>query len=118
VASAVQATGASLAALTALMSGLTVDTARMQANVVNTREVIFAEGAMTLLAPVLGRENAARAIDEALTVARRDNRAFGEVLALRSDVANALTGDDLAQLVSPEPLINAADFFRRRQLGG
>lgn len=116
LATAVQATGAALAAVTSVVAGLTVDVARMRENLAITREVVFAERAMMLLAPALGRDAAARLIDAAINVARHENRAFGEILALQTGVAAVLTRDELAQLVSPEAYITAAEYFRRRQL--
>jgi 3-carboxy-cis,cis-muconate cycloisomerase len=95
------------------MDGLSVEPARMRANIEATRGLVFAERAMLLLAPRLGKDAAGRAIAAAVHASTR-----GEdfVAALRTDpaVVAALAPDDLATLASPEAYLGAAEEFRRR----
>jgi 3-carboxy-cis,cis-muconate cycloisomerase len=115
-ASIVQATGAALAAIAGVVEGLRVDAASMLEHLSATSE-IFAERAMVLLAPVLGRDAATRAIAQALDTSRRDGRRFVEVLAGDTSVRSAIGADALATLDKPEEYLGSADDFRRRLLG-
>ena len=56
---AMQATGSALSAMRGIAGGLTVDTARMRANIEATGGAIFAEREMLRLAPSIGRDEAA-----------------------------------------------------------
>ena len=112
----VQATGAALTAVADVAEGLRVDAARMLEHITATSE-IFAERAMVLLAPALGRDAAARAIAQALDTSRRDGRRFVEVLASDASVRSAIGADALATLDKPEEYLGSADDFRRRLLG-
>jgi 3-carboxy-cis,cis-muconate cycloisomerase len=115
-ASIVQATGAALAAIAGVVEGLRVDAASMLEHLTANSE-IFAERAMVLLAPVLGRDAATRAIAQALDTSRRDGRRFVEVLASDTSVRSAIGADALATLDKPEEYLGSADDFRRRLLG-
>jgi 3-carboxy-cis,cis-muconate cycloisomerase len=117
VGAAVQATGASLAAMADVVGKLSVDPDRMRANIMATRGLVFAERAMMLLAPTLGRDAARRVIDEAMDAMRRDGRSFAEALAANADVAAALDPGDLASLGTPEAYLGAAEPLRRRLIG-
>jgi 3-carboxy-cis,cis-muconate cycloisomerase len=112
----VQTTGAALAAVAGVIDSLQVDTARMLEHVAATSEV-FAERAMMLLAPVLGRDAAARAIAQALDASRGDRRKFSEALSNDAAVTSAIGTDVLATLDKPEEYLGSADEFRRRLLG-
>ena len=61
IAAAVQTTGSALEAMAGVAAGLSVDPDRMRANIERTNGAIFAERAMMLLAPALGKELANRA---------------------------------------------------------
>jgi 3-carboxy-cis,cis-muconate cycloisomerase len=117
VAGAVQATGAALAAMAGVMERLTVYPERMRGNIAATRGVVFAERAMTLLAPAIGREAAGRAIAGAIERTRREGVSFGGALAAIPEAAAALSPAVLAALDDPEQYLGAADEFRRRQTG-
>jgi 3-carboxy-cis,cis-muconate cycloisomerase len=105
VAGVVQATGSALASIADSITGLTVNTARMRANIEATRGAVFAEKAAMLLAPRLGRSAAQSAVADAL------NRT-----TLRDGLAQLLTPEQLAALDSPEDYLGAAEIFRRRLL--
>ena len=116
VAATVQAVGAALAAIADAIDGLSVDAGRMRANIAATRDGVFAERAMMLLAPALGRDAARRVIADAMNTARVDGRTFTAAFAAHADVASALSPADLASLASPEAYLGAAEEFRRRLL--
>ena len=117
VAAVVQATGAALAALADVTSALSVDPARMRSNITATDGEVFAERAMMLLAPSLGREAARRVIAQALEHARRDGRSFIDTLAADASVKSAIDPTDLSTLDKPEAYLGAAEEFRRRLIG-
>jgi 3-carboxy-cis,cis-muconate cycloisomerase len=66
----VQTTGAAVAAAADVSENLTVDRDRMRANIGATNGVVFAERAMVLLAPVLGRDAESRVARGAALVKR------------------------------------------------
>ncbi|HVL69681.1 MAG TPA: 3-carboxy-cis,cis-muconate cycloisomerase [Vicinamibacterales bacterium] len=117
VAGCVQATGAALAAVAQVAETLRVDSARMRANVAATNTTIFAERAMVLLAPPLGRHAAARLVAAAVESSRQEGRSFVEVLAASPDVAAVLGADADAWLGLPEQYLGSAELFRRALLG-
>jgi 3-carboxy-cis,cis-muconate cycloisomerase len=106
ISAAVQATGAALAAMAGVMEQLHVDPDRMRANMTATRGAIFAERAMMLLSPALGREAAGRAISAAL-----------DALAASDEVKRVLTADTIAGLDTPEMYLGSAENLRMRLLG-
>ncbi len=118
VVAAVQATGSALAALAGAIEQLQVDPARMRMNLTATHGTVFAERAMVLLAPALGRERAAAAIASALERTATEKRPFGEMLAENTAVGAALSADVLSTLTSPEAYLGSAEHFRQRLLAG
>jgi 3-carboxy-cis,cis-muconate cycloisomerase len=118
VAGAVQSTGAALCSMADVVGALGVDPERMRANIVATGGVVFAERAMILLAPRVGRESAQRIIAGALEAARRGNRGFAEALAGDTEAASALQPGELSTLASPEAYLGVAEQLRVRLLGG
>jgi len=115
VAAVVQAMGAALAAVADAIGALSVDPDRMRANIAATREVVFAERAMMLLAPTLGRESASRVITDALR-ASRSGSTFTAALSANPEAARVLAPADLSNLASPDAYLGAAEQFRRRLL--
>ena len=85
----------------------------MRINISATNGAVFAERAMTALAPVIGRESAARLIAAALEEARRGRRSFGAALAANENVKAALGAGALSDLEQPEAYLGAAEHFRR-----
>ena len=118
VASAVQTTGAAAAALARVCSGLTVDAARMRANIDATRGLIFAERAVTLLAPQIGREAAQKLVAAAVRKTRNTNRTFAEVLRSLPEVSGALPEDVLREVDRPEAYLGDAERLRKQLLAG
>jgi 3-carboxy-cis,cis-muconate cycloisomerase len=94
----VQSAGVALESMAEVAEGLTVDAARMRANIDATHGAVFAERAMMILAPEIGRDAAHRAVEEAF---RHTDRP-----------------PDLRALETPEEYLGSAEAFRRRLLEG
>jgi 3-carboxy-cis,cis-muconate cycloisomerase len=94
----VQSTGVALESMAEVTEGLTVDVARMRANLDSTRGAVFAERAVMMLAAEVGREAARHKVEEAIQT----------------------TGmpPDLPDLRTPEEYLGSAEAFRRRLLEG
>jgi 3-carboxy-cis,cis-muconate cycloisomerase len=113
IAAAVGSTGAAAEAFAGVAEGLRVDPVRMRRAITETYGAVFAEKAMTRLAPALGRDAAARIVGEAVSAAARGERFLDALLANR-DAAAALTDDERRTLDQPEAYLGAAELFRRR----
>jgi 3-carboxy-cis,cis-muconate cycloisomerase len=94
----VQSAGVALAAMAEVAEGLTVDAARMRRNIDATQGAVFAEKAMMLLAPEMGREAAHRVV--------------------RESVRKTGSPPDLPGLREPEEYLGSAEAFRWRLLEG
>jgi 3-carboxy-cis,cis-muconate cycloisomerase len=105
VADAVQSTGSALAAVADTIDGLTVDSARMRANIEATEGAVFAEKAVMLLAPRIGRAAAQSLVAGA--IARKN---------LRDALGQHLTAEQIQTIDCPEDYLGAAETFRRRLL--
>jgi 3-carboxy-cis,cis-muconate cycloisomerase len=115
IADAVQTTGSALAAAADLAGALTVDADRMRRNLADTHGVVFAERAMTLLAPSIGHDAAKRAIADAVSEASTGRASFADALTA-NPAAAALTAEQKAGLADPHQYLGAAEVFRRRLL--
>jgi len=93
----VQSAGVALESMAEVAEGLTVDVARMRANL-DRSGAVFAERAVLMLAPEMGREAARRAVEEA--------------------IENTGMPPDLPGLRTPEEYLGSAEAFRRRLLEG
>jgi len=93
-----QSTGVALESMAEVAEGLSVDAARMRANIESTHGAVFAERAVLMLAPGLGREAARRKVEEAIQDTGRP--------------------PELPGLRSPEEYLGCAEEFRRRLLRG
>jgi 3-carboxy-cis,cis-muconate cycloisomerase len=116
VAAVIQATGSACAAMAEVAGGLSVDPARMRANIDATRGVIFAERAMMLLGAKLGRDVAHKVLEEATRNAITQGRHLAEVLAEMPEVARHLDRAALSRLEAPEEYLGAAEAFRKNLL--
>jgi 3-carboxy-cis,cis-muconate cycloisomerase len=116
VAAIVQATGAAVSAIQEVAENLRVDPARMRANIAATGGAVFAERAMMLLAPSLGREAARELVGRASREAIAGGRGFSESLAAFPEVSQRLTPADLATLDNPEAYLGVAERLRLRLL--
>jgi 3-carboxy-cis,cis-muconate cycloisomerase len=116
VAASVQTAGAATAAMASVLEGLTVDPARMRANLEAARGVVFAERAVVLLTPTLGRDKAHALVTAALEDSRASGRRFGEALGAVPAAAAALGADGLRDLERPEAYLGEADTLRAQLL--
>ncbi len=116
VAEVVQTTGAALAAMVHAVKHLHIDADAMHRNIVRTGGVVLAERAMTWLAPVLGRQQAAKAIADAIARASTTGTSFVAALKADKSVTAHLDADAFASLDNPNEYLGAADTFRRRLL--
>ncbi len=117
ISATVQTAGSALAAMVDVIESLRVDPARMRVNIDSMGGLVYAEGAMMLLAPALGRQAAERVIAAALEHARTTDQGFIPTLAADGEVQAALGPNGLDRLGSPESYLGAAEHFRRRLLG-
>ena len=113
--SVIGATGLAVSAMAEVAEGLTVDAARMRANMDATRGAVFAERAMLVLAEKVGRDAARKLVEEAVRLSREKGRKLSATLGAMRDLppgAAAL----LADLENPEQYLGVADELRKRLL--
>jgi 3-carboxy-cis,cis-muconate cycloisomerase len=112
----VQAAGLALASMVEVAEGITVDRARMRANIEATRGLIFAERAMLLLGQNIGRDKAHALMNEAARRAAESGRKLVDVIADMPEAAGALSAKEIANLDDPEAYLGSAELFRKRLL--
>lgn len=112
VASIIQSAGTAAASMAEAAEGLSVDAERMRANIRSTRGVVFAERALLLLAPKLGRDVAHKILEEATRQCAAKNRHLADVLAEIPEVASNIDASALRQLETPEQYLGSAESFR------
>jgi 3-carboxy-cis,cis-muconate cycloisomerase len=115
ISDAVKTTGSALAALVDVIEGLTVDPDRMLANLRDTKGTVYAERAMTLLAPALGKKRAAEVVAEALRHSADSGTPFQDAIAESTEVRRVV-GTALTTLGDPRAYLGAAEYFRTRLL--
>jgi 3-carboxy-cis,cis-muconate cycloisomerase len=96
--------------------GLSVDSARMRSNLEATHGAIFAERAMMLLAPKLGRDVAHKILEDATRRSQTQGRHLSEVLSETPEVKNNLDAAVLRGLEVPAGYLGSAETFRRNLL--
>jgi 3-carboxy-cis,cis-muconate cycloisomerase len=111
-----QSTGVAAASMREVAEGLTFDAARMRANINATHGLIFAEKAMMLLAPKLGRDGAHKLVEAATKTSVANSRPLAEVLAEMSEVSQHLDPATIRDLDDPEKYLGCAEIFRQRLL--
>jgi 3-carboxy-cis,cis-muconate cycloisomerase len=116
VASVVQSTALAAASMAEVAEGLTVDPARMRANIESTNGVIFAERAMILLGSSLGRDVAHKLVEEASRRSISQSKSLSQVLAGMPEVTSRLDASALRALEIPEQYLGAAETFRKALL--
>lgn len=116
VAAVIQGTGVAVASMAEVAGGLSVDGARMRANLEATNGAIFAERAMMLLAPKLGRDVAHKLLEATSRQSVAEKRRLKDVLAEMPEVTQYLDKATLAGLESPELYLGNAETFRKRLL--
>jgi 3-carboxy-cis,cis-muconate cycloisomerase len=116
VAGVIGATGLAAASMAEVAEGLTVDSARMRANIEATRGAVFAERAAILLGPKLGRDAAHKLLEQATRTASEQGRRLSEVLREMKEVTDAVSPAVLDDLEQPEQYLGSAEEFRRHLL--
>lgn len=109
-------TAASIAPLAAALSGLEVKADRMRANLEITKGLVFAEAAMMLLAPAIGRMNAHHLVEAACKAAVAERLHLKEVLARDETVAAHMDAAALDALFEPMGYVGASATFIDRAL--
>ena len=112
VVATVQLTGVAVASMAEVAEGLSVDTEKMRVNIEITNGLIFAERAMMLLGPKLGRDVAHKILEGAARRSVHEGRNLAAVLADIPDVTAHLSAADLKELETPEQYLGSAEAFR------
>jgi 3-carboxy-cis,cis-muconate cycloisomerase len=97
-------------------SELTVDPARMRANLDATYGAIFAERVVMRAGRAVGRDVAAPMVKAALEKAREGGTSFGAAVRATPELASHLSAEDLRSLDDPASYLGAAETLRRRLL--
>jgi 3-carboxy-cis,cis-muconate cycloisomerase len=116
VSAIVQSTGAAVAALAGVIEGLEVDPARMRANLDATGGTIFAERAVLLLAPSLGRDRAEQVVAEAIAASRGSGATFPAALKAAAGRDSALPPGVLEGIDDPGRYLGSAEWIRTQLL--
>jgi len=116
LASVIQATGLVVASMREVAEGLTVDAARMRANIEATHGVIFAERAMMLLGAKLGRDRAHELLHQMTRRALETGRRFADIVREQPEAAGVLSREEIDSLDVPERYLGSAEAFRKRLL--
>ena len=114
VSSIIQSLGVAVASMAEAVEGLTVDTARMRANLEATGGTVFAERVMMLLGATLGRDVAHKLLEQAVLKCSAERRRLVDVLAEMPEIARAISSDVLSSLDSPENYLGMARLFQKR----
>lgn len=116
IADVIQATSLAAASMADVAEKLTVDAARMRANLDATHGAIFAERAMILLAGKIDRNKAQKIVEEAVANCLRQRRKLSEVLSEIPEAKEHLTSEMLKNLEDPQQYLGVAEEFRKRLL--
>jgi 3-carboxy-cis,cis-muconate cycloisomerase len=112
IAEVVQSTGLAIASMAEVAQGISVDASRMRTNIERTDGVIFAERAMMLLGPKVGRDEAHKILEAATKKSVGEGRHLADVLAEMPEAAAHLDPVELKQLETPEQYLGSAEAFR------
>jgi 3-carboxy-cis,cis-muconate cycloisomerase len=113
---AVQVMGASADAMRQVASELTVDPARMRANLDATNGAVFAERVVMRAGRAAGRDAATAMVKTALDKARQQGTSFPAVVRATPELASHLSAQDLQSLDDPMSYLGAAEALRQRLL--
>ena len=116
VAAVVQSTGLAVASMTEAAEGLSVNPVRMRQNIESTKGAVFAERAMMLLAPKLGRAAAHKLLEESTRASTSGGKHLSEVLAEMPEFTSHIDAFTLRQLEAPEQYLGSAETFRKALL--
>ena len=104
-------TAGAVAAMADTLEGLTVDAARMAANLAALHGLPMTEAVAVALAPALGREVAHAAVERAARRVVTDRISLGEALSLEPKIAAHLDHAGIGRLTAPEAARGATDAF-------
>ena len=113
VAAVVQSTGVAIASMAEAAEGLSVDVQKMSVNLESTNGAIFAERAMMILGPKLGRDVAHKVVEAAVRKSVKEGRHLAAVLAETAEVATHLSPTELKELETPEQYLGSTEAFRK-----
>src|SRR5437660_15149 len=109
ISNVVQATGVAAASMAEVAEGLSVDEQKMRKNIDATNGLVFAERAMILLGPALGRDAAHRLVEQATRRSVEEKKSLAEVLREIPEVKKVLEASTLASLDDPKAYLGVAD---------
>ena len=112
LAAIVKAAGAAVQALAEAVEKLTVNPARMRANIERTNGAIFAERVIALVTPKHGKDAAQALVKAALAAIERDGVTLREALTRLPETARLLTADEVRSIDIPEDYLGAAEHMR------
>jgi 3-carboxy-cis,cis-muconate cycloisomerase len=118
VATVIQSTGLALASMAEAAEGLSIDADRMRSNLDATHGTVFAERAMMLLAPKMGREAAHKVMEEATRKCETEGKNLADVLSEMPDVSRHLSAEAIQQIDTAEQYLGAAAEFQNNLLSG
>jgi 3-carboxy-cis,cis-muconate cycloisomerase len=116
VGATVQSTGAAAAALASVIEGLELDPAQMRANLGATGGTIFAERAVLVLAPSLGRDRAERLVADAVAASRDRDVPFAAALRTAAGAEKAVPPGLLDGIDDPSTYLGSAGWIRTQLL--
>ena len=116
IAAVIGSAGLGLASMADVAQGLSVNSARMRANIESTAGAIFAEKATILLSKRMGVTAARKLVEQALQQSREQGRHLRDVLIENKEAAAHADALVLRDLESPEDYLGSAGEFRRRLL--
>lgn len=114
----VEATGLAAASMAEAADGLEVFGDRMRDNIAATQGSVFAERAMMLLSPALGRATAHDLVQKASRRSAEETRRLSEVLGEMPEITGILNMQTIRTLETPEDYLGVAEEFRKRLLSG
>jgi 3-carboxy-cis,cis-muconate cycloisomerase len=109
-----QTSGSALAAAVELITGLSVNSDRMRANLAATNGTVCAERVQMLLTAALGRERARSVIEQSLTAVRDRGMSFSAAIVSQTDAADVMRAHPDALV--PERYTGVAEVMRQRLL--
>ena len=116
VAAIVECLAVAVASMAEAAERLTIDAARMRANIDATRGIIFAERVMMAFGANLGLDEAHRLLEHAVRRSAADGRRLLDVLREMPEITANLDAAALDGMDSPEGYLGMAGAFRQRLL--
>ena len=116
IAAVVQTTGAAVEAVSSVVHGLSVDPERMRSNLESLGGAIFAERAVMLLAPRVGRDAAQGHVATAVERSRASGIPFEAALRQLPEVAQALSAEEIGSIARADEYLGVAEALRQQML--